>query len=82
MYALHSSSSYIQSARDISLHSSENQRRWHAKRQLAVGQLECPLLPSCFNRSCQYKNVLLGLGSDVGIIIEGSIILIFVDRNC
>ena len=26
--------------------------------------------------------VLLGLGSDVGIIIEGSIILIFVHRNC
>ena len=32
--------------------------------------------------SCQYKSVLLGLGSDVGIIIEGSIILIFVNRNC
>ena len=26
--------------------------------------------------------VLLGLGSDVGIIIEGSIILMFVHRNC
>ena len=25
---------------------------------------------------------LLGLGSDVGIIIEGSIILMFVHRNC
>ena len=31
--------------------------------------------------SYQYKSVLLGLGSDVGIIIEGSIILIFVDKN-
>ena len=26
--------------------------------------------------------VLLGLGSDVGIIIEGSIILMFIHRNC
>ena len=26
--------------------------------------------------------VLLGLGSDIGIIIEGSIILMFVHRNC
>ena len=30
--------------------------------------------PSCFS-SCQCKSVLLGLGSGVGIIIEGSIIL-------
>ena len=34
------------------------------------------------NCSCQCKSVLLGLGSDVGIIIEGSIILIFVHQNC
>ena len=27
-------------------------------------------------------NLLLGLGSDVGIIIKGSIILMFVHRNC
>ena len=26
--------------------------------------------------------VLLGLGSDVGIIIKGSIILMFIHRNC
>ena len=36
---------------------------------------------AAFNNN-PYKSVLLGLGSDVGIIIEGSIILIFVDRNC
>ena len=34
---------------------------------------------ACIN-SCQCKSVLLGFGSDVGIIIKGNIVMMFIHR--